>query len=428
MNTPSNPSSRREFLKTSTLAAGALAAMSIPNAVHAAGSDTLKVGLIGCGGRGAGAANQALAADKGAVLHAMGDAFADAIEPKLQALSKERPGQVKVEDRKFVGFDAYKKVIDICDVVILTSPPGFRPVHLRAAVDAGKHIFCEKPMATDSVTARAVMQTIEDSQKKPISLVAGFCWRYSNAEKAVFEQVHKGAIGDMVAIYSTYNTGELWSKARQPAWSDMEWQMRNWLYFTWLSGDHIVEQAVHSIDKMAWAMKDEMPISCVAHGGRQVRTDPAFGHIYDHFSVAYEWKGGVRGFLYCRQQNGCANDNSDYIMGTKGQAYVTGFRAGHRVESAGQAIWKYAGPRNDMYQAEHDLLFKSIRDGKPHNDGQRMINSTLMAIMGRMAGYTGQQVTWQKVMTSKESLVPEKLEWGQIPVPPVPAPGKTKLI
>jgi len=425
--TDTNTSTRRDFLKTSALAAGAVAAtMSVPRAVRAAGSDRLKVGLIGCGGRGGGAALQALSADKGAVLHAIGDAFADALESKLRAISNEKPAQVQVEDRKFIGFDAYQKVIDACDVVILTSPPGFRPAHLKAAVAANKHIFCEKPMATDAPGVRSVMQIIQESQAKNISLVAGFCWRYSNAERAVFDKIHEGAIGNVSAIYSTYLTGELWSRPRKAEWSDMEWQVRSWLYFTWLSGDHIVEQAVHSIDKMAWAMQDEMPISCTATGGRQVRTNPAFGNIYDHFAVAYEWKDGTRGFLACRQQNGCANDNSDYIMGTKGQAYVTGFRPGHRVE--GENKWRYDGPKNDMYQAEHDLLFKSIRDGKPHNDGLRMINSTMMAIMGRMAAYTGQQLTWEKALESKEDLMPAKLEWGRIAVPEVAMPGRTKFI
>src|SRR6266852_1548852 len=318
--------SRRDFLKTSVFASGALAAPGIlPGTLFAKeNSDTLRIGLIGCGGRGSGAADQALKADKNVVLVAMGDAFEEQLQKSLHSLQKSQPDKVKVTPEKcFVGLDAYQKVIDSgVDVVLLATPPGFRPVHLKAAIEANKHVFCEKPMATDAPGVRSVMESVEEAKKRKLAIVAGFCWRYNLAERALFEQVHDGAIGDVRAIYGTYNTGGLWSRPRKPDWTDMEWQIRNWLYFTWLSGDHLVEQHIHSLDKMAWAMKDEYPAKAVGTGGRQVRTSPEYGHIFDHHSVVYEYKNGVKLFSCCRQQDGCQADVSDHVMGTKGICHI----------------------------------------------------------------------------------------------------------
>jgi predicted dehydrogenase len=432
MNTEDNRplgASRRQFLKHSAAAAaaGALASqLVVPSAVHAASSETLKIGLIGCGGRGTGAASQALSADKNVKLVAMGDAFSDRLQSSLDGLKKQYPDKVAVTpDKCFVGFDAYQKVIDSdVDVVLLTSPPSFRPVHLKAAVAAGKHIFCEKPVAVDAPGVRSVLETAKLAKEKNLSLVSGLCWRYHYAHRETFKRIHDGALGPITSVYSTYNTGGLWNHGRKPEWSDMEWQLRNWLYFTWLSGDHIVEQAVHSIDKMAWARKDEMPVKAIGHGGRQVRTDPAYGHIYDHFAIVYEWADATRGFLYCRQQDGCASGVHDFITGTKGVCDIT---SGNSYEIKGEAKWKYTGESNNMYQTEHDELFASIRAGKPINDGVRMSTSTMMAILGRMAAYTGQVITWDQAMNSKEDLTPAKYEWGPMPMPPVALPGKTKF-
>jgi predicted dehydrogenase len=421
--------SRRQFLKGSA-AAGVggvlLSSMAVPG-VYAAGDDVLKVGLIGCGGRGSGAAAQALTADKNVKLTAIGDAFADRLQSSLANLKKQFPAKVDVaDDHCFVGFDAYQKVIDSgVDVVILTSPPHFRAQHLKAAVAAGKHIFCEKPVAVDAPGIKSVLATVEEAKKKNLVLVSGLCWRYHYAHRETFNLIHDGALGDITTIYSAYNTGALWNHGRQPEWSDMEWQVRNWLYFTWLSGDHIVEQAVHSIDKMAWARKDVMPVKAIAHGGRQVRTDPAYGHIFDHFEVVYEWADQTRGFLFCRQQEGCANGVEDHIYGTEG---VCDLKSGNSHAIRGKKTWKYAGAENNMYQTEHDEMFAAIRAGKPINDGVRMCTSTMMAILGRMAAYTGKIVTWDEAMNSKEDMTPAKYEWGQLPLPPVALPGKTKFI
>jgi myo-inositol 2-dehydrogenase/D-chiro-inositol 1-dehydrogenase len=436
------PTTRRHFLQTSSTAmVGGLMVAGLPSLprAFAANTDTLKLGVIGCGGRGSGAVTEALAADANVVLTAMGDAFADRLQGSLAGLRESKKinpktnqpigSQVKVDpDHCFTGFDAYQKVLNSGgDVVILATPPGFRPQHLEAAVAAGKHIFCEKPMATDVPGVRSVIATVELAKKKSLALVAGFCWRYNLAERAGFQKIHEGAIGDIRAVYSTYNTGSLWCFPRRPEWTDMEWHMRNWYYFTWLSGDHIVEQAVHSIDKIAWAMKDQPPVRALAHGGRQVRTGPEFGHIFDHFSVVYDYADGAKGFLFCRQQDSCSNDTSDTIMGAKGVARVLGFRGPPEIK--GETDWRYEGPRPDMYQVEHDELFASIRAGKPINDGSRMVQSTQMAILGRMAGYTGQSITWEEALKSKEDLHPANYDWNQpMPVPPVAMPGKTKFI
>ncbi|MEZ0263338.1 MAG: Gfo/Idh/MocA family protein, partial [Phycisphaerae bacterium] len=304
MTDPRLPS-RRSLLKSSAAVAAA-SALVVPPAVRAAGSDVVKFGLIGCGGRGTGAAGQALKANPSNHLTAMGDLDPERLDKSLSSLKKQSADQVKVNaESTFLGLDAYKKVIDSgVDVVLLTTPPGFRPMQFRYAVEKGKHVFAEKPVCVDAAGFKSVLETIEMARKKNLAFVDGFCWRYSVGERQLFPQIHQGAIGDITSIYSTYNTSQLWSKARKPEWSDTEWQVQNWLYFTWLSGDHIVEQAVHTIDKIAWVMKDEMPVRAWANGGRQQRVEPSFGHIYDHFSVVYEWANGARAHLYCRQQDG----------------------------------------------------------------------------------------------------------------------------
>jgi len=431
-NPPHRTTSRREFLRQSSSAAlgATLAAPFVLTSTSKGASpgDTLKIGLIGCGGRGSGAAGQALTADGNVQLTAMGDLFPDRLQGSLKALREQHAEKVKVTPEQcFTGPDAYQKVLDSgVDVVVLATPPGFRPLHLKAAVAAGKHIFCEKPMAVDGPGVRSLLETVAESKRKNLALVAGFCWRYNYGERAVMQRIHDGAIGEPLSLYHTYNTSLLWSHPRKPEWTDLEWQLRNWLYFTWLSGDHLVEQAVHSVDKMAWAMKDVAPIQCMAHGGRQVRTDPANGHIYDHFSIVYEYASGARGFLFCRQMADCANENADYIAGTQGNATIKSFGP---ITIRGQNQWKFSGERPDMYQVEHNEFFASIRNGKPINDGVRMAHSTLQAIMGRMAAYTGQIITWDQALNSQESLGPAKLEWDRpLPVPPVAMPGKTRFV
>jgi len=422
---PSSGATRREFLAAA--AAGAVALGSVPF-VHAGGGDTLKIGLIGCGGRGTGAATQALHADPNVKLVALGDVFEDHLQSSLGALRSDGEIAAKVDvkpDHCFLGFDAYKKVLatDV-DVVILTTPPHFRPLHIKAAVEADKHIFCEKPVAVDAPGVQSVVRSCAEAKKKNKAVVSGLCYRYQHAKRETMQRIHEGAVGDVVALQCTYNTGFLWSHPRQPGWSDMEWQMRNWLYFTWLSGDHNVEQHIHSLDKMMWAMKDAPPKQCAGTGGRQVRTAAAFGNIFDHHCCVYEWADGVKLFANCRQQDGCASDVSDFVYGKKGTAEIMK----HRI--IGENAWasKINPKQDDMYQNEHDELFASIRKGEPINNGDYMTRSTLMAIMGRMSTYTGQVITWEMALNSKEDLTPAKYEFGEIATPPVAVPGVTKFV
>jgi predicted dehydrogenase len=362
----------------------------------------------------------------------MGDVFPDKIDLSFNSLQRTAKGKVNVPPaRRFVGLDAYQKVIDSgIDVVLLTAPPGFRPQHLRAAVEAGKHIFSEKPMAVDAPGVRSVLATVAEAKKKELSLQSGFQWRTSAGHRETFRRIHEGAIGAVNSIYSDYNTGSInkhdkWN--RQNTKGDLEWMLRRWYFFTWLSGDHLVEQAVHGIDKMLWAMNDEPPAKAIAHGGRQVRTDPEYGHIYDHFAVVYQWENGVRGYHFCRQQDRCASGTTDTYTGSKGVCNIISSRALYTFK--GETNWRYDGPREDPKQIEHDEFFAAIRAGNPINVGDRMITSTMMAILGRMAAYTGQEITWDQAMNSKEDLGPEKLDWDTpIPVPPVAMPGKTKFI
>lgn len=422
---PSNPE-RRDFIKTSAGAAasGILITGSLPAfAAHVTGDETLRVGLIGCGGRGSGAAVQALRADKATKLVAMADAFPDRLESALTNISKTNVGDRVVVDEamRFTGIDAYKGVIANCDVVILTSPPHFRPKHLKAAIEAGKHVFCEKPVAVDTPGLISVRESCAMARMKNLSVVSGLCWRYDNPMKGTFEKIHEGGVGDIVTVQATYNTHGLWEHKRQEKWTDLEFQIRNWIYFTWLSGDHIAEQHIHSIDKIAWALKDEMPVKCTASGGRATRIEERYGNVYDHFNTVYEYKNGVKAFASCRQWNGASTEVNDHVYGTKGHCDV--FK--HVI--TGETPWKYSGPRGNMYQNEHNELFRSIREGKPINNGEYMVNSTMMAIMGRMAAYTGKTITWEKAWGSQERLGPDSYEWGPLATPPIARPGKTKF-
>jgi myo-inositol 2-dehydrogenase / D-chiro-inositol 1-dehydrogenase len=428
--TNSNSHSRRQFLKTSTAAVvtGAMAVNeTMARSAYVTGSDVLRVGLIGCGGRGTGAAAQALAADKNVKLTAMGDAFKDRLESSLAELKTDQAIAAKIDvpqDRCFVGFGAYEAVIASgVDVVLLVAPPQFRPLHLKAAVEAGKHIFAEKPVAVDAPGVRSVLAICEEARKKNLSVVSGLCLRNSLGFQETIQRIHDGAIGDILTLQANDYRGPIWVKPRQPDWSDMEWQMRNWYYFTWLSGDFNVEQHVHYLDVCAWVMRGEYPVRAVGMGGRQVRTGPEYGNIFDHHSVTYEFANGAKLFSNCRQQPGCYNDMSCYATGSKGTAEIS-----ERVPMiTTDKQWKYRGPKNNIYQTEHDELFASIRNGKPINNGEYMAKSTLLAIMGRMATYTGQMITWEQAMNSKEDLTPAKYEWGSIPTPPIAMPGVTQL-
>lgn len=434
MPQPVSHPSRRDFLRTSTgVAVGATLAgtLAAPRVVHAGVSETLRIGLIGCGGRGIGAAQNALHADQDNVLVAVGDAFADQAQAGADRLRRfeDVKDQVRIEpDHVFSGFDAYKQVIDSgVDVVLLAEPPHFRPQHLAYAVEKGKHAFVEKPIAVDAPGVRDVIDTCAKAEAKGLAVVSGLCWRYHPAvQETVRRIVEDKAIGDIVSIESCYNAGTLWHRGDKPEWSRMEYQIRNWLYFSWLSGDHINEQAVHSLDKTAWLQGDAHPVRAFGTGGRQQRTGREYGDIYDHHAVFYEYPSGIRVNFMCRQQQNTTSYVDEVVRGTKGQARILA----NQIE--GENAWQFDGKaaaKIDMYDLEHVALFNSIRDGRPINNGHYMANSTMLAIMGRMCTYTGQALTWDQCFNSQERLAPKEYSWNDdVPVSTVAIPGKTKFV
>ena len=421
-----SPISRREFLNaTGTAAVVAPFALNSLN-THAQEGSTLRVGLIGCGGRGTGAAAQALNADKNVKLVAMADAFEDRLEGSLKTLETQDVKE-KLEvpaENQFVGFDAYKKVIERVDVVLLATPPHFRPMHIKAAVDAGKHIFAEKPVAVDAHGVRAVLASCEEAKKKKLAVVSGLCLRHSESYIEMIKRIHNGEIGDIRAMQINDFRGPIWVKPRQPGWTDMQYHMKNWYYFTWLSGDFNVEQHVHMLDLCSWAI-GEYPVSALGTGGRAVRTGPEYGNIYDHHSVIYEYRNGVKLFAACRQQQGCAPDISSTVIGSKGTAYFSS-RGSYILTDKRE---RFEGERDNIYQIEHDVLFSGVRKNEVTNNGDYMSRSTLLAILGRMATYTGQKVTWEQAMNSAEDLTPSSYDWNGTPPPSeIAIPGMTKLV
>jgi myo-inositol 2-dehydrogenase / D-chiro-inositol 1-dehydrogenase len=420
---------RREFLKTTSAAALAGAVVSGFPAVLRGAPDTRKItiGLVGCGGRGTGAVADAMHADPNVVLTTMGDLFDEKLQPALKILKTQFGERIDVApERCFLGLDAYRKVLETdIDMVLLAAPGGFRSVHLKAAIEAGKHVFCEKPMAIDGPGLRAVIESVELAKKKNLAIRAGLNLRFDPPMREGMKRIHDGAIGDVVSIYTIRTGGTLISKftgERKPEWNDLEWQLRNWANFNWLSGDWMMEVAIHTIDKIAWAMRDVPPAKVVASGGRQI---PSYGNVYDHFDVAYEWDNGVIATHKFRAQDPSWKEHRDVIFGTKGQCTL-GWSA---AAIAGETNWRYEGPKPNSHQIEHEELFADLRAGRIPNDGDRMVKSTLMAMMGRMSAYTGQLLTWDQAMNSQERLMPEKLDWdAPLPVKPLAVPGETRFL
>jgi len=414
---------RRDFIKTSA-AASLAAAIPAGLGLYAAGSEAIRVAVIGCGGRGTGAAIDCMDAAPGVEVVAMADLFAERIQSSLAKLREKHADKVKVRlERCFPGFDAYKKACALpeANLIIMAAPPGFRPIHFRAAIEAGKHVFMEKPVAVDPVGVRSVITSSVLATEKRLAVVAGTQRRHQARYLEVMKRIHDGAIGEVVGGQCYWNQGELWVVKREPQMSDMEWQCRNWIYFTWLSGDHIVEQHVHNIDVMNWAFR-ATPVKVMGMGGRQVRTGPEYGNIFDHFAVELEYPNGARVLSMCRQTAGCSDRIEERIVGTKGSAFGYG-------EILGPNAWKFEGDEVNPYVQEHADLIAAIRAGKPLNEGRRVAESTLCAIMGRMSAYTGQAISWDWAMkASKLDLSPVRYEFGPHAVDPVAVPGKTPLI
>jgi predicted dehydrogenase len=420
--------SRRIFVESSAAAAAALALPQKAFAIGRKTADPIRIGVIGCGGRGTGAVRDAVAASENVLITALGDLFPDRLGRARQGFERRATenetfaAAYKVTDESaFTGWDAYRQVLATdCDLVIIATPPAFRAQHLTASVAAGKHIFAEKPVAVDVATALEALAAADAATETGLAFVTGTQRRHDPRYLETIQRLHDGAIGEVITGQVYWNQGGLWSHARQPEWSDTEFQLRNWLYYAWASGDHIVEQHVHNIDVANWVMRGH-PVRATAMGGRQTRTDPLYGHIFDHFAVEFEYADGRRVTSFCRQQDGTASRVAEAFQGTLGRsnAYDT-------IE--GPNAWQHAKLEGmNPYVEEHRDLVASIRAGTPLNEGRQIVESNLTAILGREAAYTGQSLTWDELLASKLSILPPEFAFGTLATPAVPTPGETTL-
>lgn len=418
---------RRDVLKVSAASVGAVVAPSFASRLSTAGRDTIRVGVIGCGGRGTGAAWNALEADESVRITAMADLFPDRLESSHTNLANEWADRVMVSpDHRFTGFDAYQRLLEHSEVdyVVLATPPHFRPIHFQAAVNAGKHVFMEKPVAVDPAGVRRVIEAGRKADEQGLSVVAGTQRRHEANYLELMDRIASGEIGEVVSASCAWNQGGLWVHEREPHETDMEWQCRNWLYFCWLSGDHICEQHIHNLDVVNWAMGGT-PLKAVGMGGRQVRTDRKYGNIFDHFAIEYEYEGGRRATSMCRQIDGCQTRVDERITGTRGSSVSWPAFA----EIRGERPWKFSGNRPNPYMAEHENLIASIRgDSVRLNEARRVAESTLTAIMGRMSAYTGKEVTWEMALGSSLVLAPDTYTFGALDVGDIPTPGRTPFV
>ncbi len=425
MNEPNKPAggvNRRDFLKSTSTVVGAtmLAGLSVERVAHAASSDQIKIALIGCGGRGSGAANQALSTySQGPLkLVAMADAFKDRLDGSLKELNAKHEARIDVPpDRQFIGFDAYKSAIALADVVILSTPPGFRPIHFEEAVRQGKHVFMEKPVATDGPGVRKVLAAAEEAKKKGLKVGVGLQRHHQPGYLETLKRLHDGAIGDIVSLRSYWNGTPPWVKFRKDleaqygrTLTEMEYQLRNWYYFNWIGGDHIVEQHIHNLDVINW-VKNGYPVRCHGMGGTEVRKGQDYGEIFDHHAVEFEYEDGSRNFSQCRHQVGTWSSVSEYCVGTKGSCDISG----HIIRGSSDP-WRFKSEKKiDPYQQEHDDLFDAIRNNKPFNEAENGAKSSLTAIMGRMATYSGKVIEWKDALNSKINLMPDNYSWDATP-------------
>ena len=437
---PAAPTTRRDFLKkTSTAVAGGtlLGGLTLERSAFAAGSDTLKVALIGCGGRGSGAADQALSTSGGVKLVGMADVFEDKLKGSLGNLKKQHADRVEVpKEHQFIGFDAYKQAIALADVVVLATPPGFRPIHFEEAVKQGKHVFMEKPVATDAAGVRRVLAAAEEAKKKNLKVGVGLQRHHQLGYIETLNRLWDGAIGDVVSMRCYWNGTTPWVHPRAELekqygrkLTEMEYQMRNWYYFVWICGDHIVEQHIHNLDVINWVKKGH-PVRAHGMGGVEVRKGPDYGEIFDHHAVEFEYADGSRCFSQCRHINGCWSDVSEHAVGTKGAVDISG----HTIR--GENAWRFKGGGKNPYQQEHDDLFEAIRNNRPYSEVEFGAHSTMTAIFGRMATYSGKVIEWDDAINSKLSVMPQHFAWdAETPNKPRPdgwydhaVPGKTRVI
>ncbi len=423
MNQPSSVSSpsttRRRFIKTAS-AAAVITGLDWQRSAHAAGSDEIRIALIGCGGRGAGAANQALSTEANVRLVAMADAFRDRLDVAYNSLTKLHKDRVSVaDDQKFIGLDAYQKAINSdVDMVLLCTPPGFRPAQFEAAVAAGKHIFMEKPVAVDAPGVRRVLAANKLAKKKNLLVAVGHHLRHEQKHIQVVNRIHDGEIGDLMYLRAYFNSGGVWVRPRRPDQTEMQYQVNNWYYFTWISGDHIVEQHVHDLDVCNWIAGDH-PVEAQALGGRQVRVGKEYGEIFDHHGVEFTYPSGVKAFSYCRHIRNCWNSFSEHAHGSRGRVNIEGHGTAV-LTTDGKEPMKWRREK-DGHQTEHDDLFAALLAGRTYNEADYGASSTMTAIMGRMASYSGKVVTWDRAIGSNVDLSPKRLAWDA--TPPV-VPGK----
>ncbi len=430
----STETTRREFLKASGAAVslGVLGAMSMQQGVYAAGSDTLKVGMIGCGGRNTGAGAQALAADKGAKLVAMCDIFLDRVQGARNAIKGERGDQVQVpDDHCFAGFDGYKKVIELSDVVCIANAAKFHPLHAYSAISAGKHVFVEKPHGIDPAGCKLMQKAADLAKEKKLCIVSGLHSRYHVGYEETVKRIWDGAIGEIMTIEENFLRAPYVIIPRKPGLSELQWQCSTQYHFTWLSGDDVPQSLVHNMDRASWVLKNEVPVKCHGLAGRSSMTDMIYGDVFDHHSVIFEMASGLKIYAFCRTTTGCYDEYSSVVTGTKGKASVMDGRIW------GQTTWRWQG-QCDPYQCEHDLLFAAIRSGKPINNGDYMACSTMATVMGQISCYTGKEVTWEQINKSDFFYPPRAEDCRDDMDPPTQpgpggsyptfVPGQTKLI
>jgi myo-inositol 2-dehydrogenase / D-chiro-inositol 1-dehydrogenase len=425
---------RRDFLKISSAAATATAigTLDVRAAANVLGQERIRVGLIGCGSRGSGAALQALTADPAARLVAMGDIFMDRIMDAREQIKAARNEQVTAAaEACFTGFDNYKHVIEASDVVLIANAAKFHPLHSMAAVKAGKHVFVEKPHGIDPAGIKLMQQACDLAKDKRLSIVSGLQSRYHIGYAETVKRIQDGAIGEIVSIEENFLRAPYRITQREPGMSELQWQCSTQYHFRWLSGDDVTQSLVHNLDRASWVLGEQVPEKCHGLGGRSSMVEPIYGDVFDHHSVVYQMPGGVRIYAFCRTTTGCYDEASSLVFGTRGSASLM------RCQILGENRWRWQGQCNP-YQLEHDKLFAAIRSGEPLNNGDYMARSTLMGVMGQISCYTGKEISWEQASQSDFTFLPhpedchDKMEPPVKPGTdgsyPVPIPGRTQMI
>jgi len=430
--TNASAGTRRDFLKLSAAAATGAATLTVSRSAHAAGNQAIRIGMIGCGGRGTGAAAESMKADSCVRLVAMCDVFHDRLHNSRNRLKQLFPEQVKAdEDHCFVGLDGYRKVIDSVDVVLIACASKFHPMYSEAAIQAGRHVFVEKPHGIDPPGVRRTQAACEFARKKGLSLVSGLQSRFHTGWQETVKRIHDGAIGEIIAMQCMFLRAPYAVVAREANLTEVQYHFRNWYHFGWLSGDDVPQSLVHNLDRASWILQEQMPTWAFGLAGRSASFGEVYGDMFDHHTVVYEYAGGTRVYALCRTQANTYHNASDIIMGTRGTCYL----GDCRIE--GETKWRYQGPHNNPYDAEQKALIEAVRDNRPLNSGYHMNDSTMIGVLGQLACYSGKPVTWKEVWESDFSFrpPPEEASFDMQPPTkpdktgnyPLPMPGVTKL-